>query len=96
MYELYPMRVCELDPKQRKSHANLLLISDENGNRHYCLIKNKSRLFSKQGSKRKRKLHICDYCMQKFGTEKLLNEHLEYCSQHECVKTIFSLKKKVY
>ena len=78
-----------MDPKQRKSHANLLLISEENGNRHYCLIKNKSRLFSKQGSKRKRQLHMCDYCHEKFGTEKLLNEHVEYCSQYDCVKTFF-------
>ena len=74
--------------KQNKRLVNLLLISNENG-KHYCLIKNISRLYSKQVSNHGHKIHICYHWLQHFTHEKTLKEHKEYCEKHDCVKTIF-------
>ena len=73
----------------------MLLINDENDydnencNKHYCLIKDMSRLFSRQISNRKEKKYICNYCLQHFGNEKIFKNHLEYCEKYKCGKTIY-------
>ena len=77
--------------KQNKTYVNLLLI-DDGSKKHYCLIKNLSRLVSKKLNKHGHKRHICHYCLQHFTNEKILKEHLEYCEKHDCVKTIFPKK----
>ena len=77
--------------KQNKTYVDLLLINDEN-RKHYCLIKNLSRLDSKQFNKHGHKTHTCHYCLNYFTNEKTLKEHLEYCVKHDCVKTIFPKK----
>ena len=89
MYKFYPLRVSGFNRKERKSTVDLLLLSDYDGNRHYCLIKDKGKLLSKANEKPKK---YCDYCHQKFGNKKLLKEQVEYCKEYECVKTFF-LKK---
>ena len=88
--EIFPLRV---SAKECKNRVNILLI-ENNGVRHYCLVKRKnmSRLLSSQNSKRKSKKHYCEYCFQKFGKEKLLKEHLEYRSKFKCGKTVFPKK----
>ncbi|KAL3268684.1 hypothetical protein HHI36_007787 [Cryptolaemus montrouzieri] len=79
-------------------HVNLLLIQDkyfprneenrfknEDGDieikYHYVLIKNLSRLVSNQLHKR-RKLYICEQCLNYFMSEQKLTEHIELCSKH--------------
>src|SRR5262249_42460636 len=52
-------------------------------NYHYCWIKDMSKLISSQKRAIKRhRIHLCDGCLQYFGTELLLQRHLE----HDCEK----------
>lgn len=37
---------------------------------------------------------ICDYCLNYFGTQVLLNKHEECCSQYKAVKTIMPVESK--
>lgn len=69
---------------QRKlgKHVNLLLISEDNGNCHYCCIKDMSRLLSSQLSKRKIKTYICDGCLQYFSNERQLMRHQCFDCNH--------------
>ena len=103
-HEIFPLRVSKLNEEHVNTHVdthvdthvnthvNILLISDENGDKHYCLIKNMSRLFSNQVNKSKEKIHICNYCLQNFRNEKTLKNHLEYCSKYKCGKTVYPNK----
>ncbi|KAJ8910231.1 hypothetical protein NQ315_015923 [Exocentrus adspersus] len=61
-------------------HINLLLITDDNGNSHYCWIKNFSRLVSSQINSREHKKYFCDGCLLHFTCEKLLQRH----QAHDC------------
>ena len=54
--------------------------------KHYCLIKDLSRLLSSQATKGKRKEYFCMRCLNHFGCQKALNRHLEYCSKYKAVK----------
>ena len=70
-HEIFPLRVSKFDLEQqeKQTRVNILLITNENGDigqrcKHYCLIKNMSRLFSSQLNKHKEKPHICYYCLQ--------------------------------
>lgn len=56
-------------------HINLLLISDDDSNQHYCTIKDLSKLVSSQITKRNGKKHLCDGCLQYFRTRDLLELH---------------------
>ena len=47
---------------------------------HYGVVKNLSRLVSSQKSKNKRPKFICMRCLNHFGSEKVLENHLEWCS----------------
>lgn len=63
---------------RKPQHINLLYLEDdEGGMQHYCWIKNLGRLVNSQISKRKTSKFICDGCLQHFGTEKLLLEHMK-------------------
>ena len=53
-----------------------------------------NRLLASQYSKHGHKTHHCNYCHQIFGKEKILKDHLEYCSKFECGKTVFPEKGK--
>ena len=64
---------------------NLLLIENE-GVTHYCLIKDLSKLTSLQVSKHNGKIFICDNCLNHFQKEDSLKNHKEYCDTNECVK----------
>lgn len=73
--------------KQRRAkHVNLLLISDNQGNSHYCLIKNLSRLVSSQINSHKNAKFICDGCLQKFPTYEALQAHMLNDCGHVTVK----------
>ena len=88
--EVFPLRISE---KRDVNHVNILLI-ERNGKKH-CLIKSMSRLLSTQLSKRHGKKYICNYCLQKFGKERILKNHLEYCSKFKCAKTVYPKKGEI-
>ncbi|XP_022777903.1 uncharacterized protein LOC111319374 [Stylophora pistillata] len=84
---LNPLRVSSEAPGLRssKTHIDLLLIT-EGDKKHYCLIKNLSRLVSSQLSKNKNKKFICRRCLNYFGTQRVLDKHDELCRDHEAVR----------
>ncbi|XP_050505444.1 uncharacterized protein LOC126883817 [Diabrotica virgifera virgifera] len=62
--------------KSKKStHVNLLLIFDDNGNSHYCYIKNLSRLISSQKSHHNGQTFLCNGCLQFFSSLERLHKH---------------------
>ena len=65
---------------QRLHHVNLLLLKSDSVS-HYCLITNLNRFLSRT-SKHKSQMFFCCYCLHGFVKEKLLNEHIHYCSVH--------------
>ena len=58
-------------------HINLLLIGDDEGNFHYCLITDLARLISNQLSKHNGKKFLCDGCLQFFNSKEKLCRHNE-------------------
>ena len=67
---------------ERKHFVLLLLIKDEDKNKHYTLVKDSSRLLSSQLSKHKDEKFICWNCMNIFyKKEKFLN-HREQCQNN--------------
>ena len=61
-----------------RKHNIILLLIEINGVKHYCLVKNPSRLLSKQTSAHKEGTP--------FWSHKSLEKHWEYCRNHEAVK----------
>ena len=47
-----------------------------------------SRLISKRISKHKCSVYVCDYCLNYFSSQKVLDKHTESCSKHDAVNTI--------
>ena len=82
--KVHPLRVSE-HVYNRKVNIILLLI-ERDGVKHYCLVKNSSRLLSKQTSAHKKGTHICFRCLNPFWTHKSLEKHWEYCRNHKAVK----------
>ena len=58
-----------------------LRLIEEEGNQHYCLIKNISRLLSKQVRKHDGSLFFCRRCLSHFPNRKKLAIHDLYCSK---------------
>jgi len=81
---VYPLR----NSKKIKTPVNLLLLE----NKHYVLIKNSSRLLSCQTSKSKKRKFFCSNCLICFTKKELLEKHLEYCENHDSLKTTMSQK----
>ena len=77
-----PLRISEVE---RQHNIDLLLI-EEDGKKHYCLIKNLSRLLSKQVTKDKKPKVFCRRCLNHFPNNEKLEVHKEYCARKECVK----------
>ncbi|XP_030760007.1 uncharacterized protein LOC115885288 [Sitophilus oryzae] len=78
-------------------HVNLLLISDDSGNNHYCLIRNMSRLISKQLSGKQHSKFLCDGCLVYFSSDIKLENHQKYDCGHVVVETPSdNLKKNKY
>ena len=82
--KVHPLRVSD-HIYIRKQNIILLLI-ERDGVNHYCLVKNSSRLLSKQISAHKGGTHICFRCLNPFWSHKSLEKHWEYCRKHEAVK----------
>ena len=79
---VYPLR--NSDNTDREHNIILMLIEERV--KHYCLIKDLSRLLSSQATKGKRKEYFCMRCLNPFGCQEALNRHLEYCSKYKAVK----------
>ena len=69
-----------------RKHNVILLLIERDGVKHYCLVKNPSRLLSKQISAHKEGTHFCFRCLNPFWSHKSLEKHWEYCRNHEAVK----------
>ena len=82
--KVHPLRVSE--HTYIRKHNIILLLIERNGVKHYCLVKNPSRLLSKQISAHKEGTHICFRCLNPFWSHKSLEKHWEYCRNHEAVK----------
>ena len=80
---VYPLRNSDNTDRE---HKIVLMLIEKDGVKHYCLVKNVSRLLSSQVSKHNGKKYFCDRCFNPFWCEQSLNKHLEYCSNHEAVK----------
>ncbi|PFX11357.1 hypothetical protein AWC38_SpisGene24958 [Stylophora pistillata] len=86
MYEdgLNPLRVSSKAQSTTKV-IDLLLIT-EGDKKHYCLIKNLSRLVSSSLSKHEHKKFICRRCLNYLGSQRVLDTHSELCRDHEAVR----------
>ena len=88
--KVYPLR--SSDHIYIRKHNIILLLIERDGVKHYCLVKNSSRLLSKQVSAHKEGTHICFRCLNPFWSHKSLEKHWEYCRNHEAVKINMSEK----
>ncbi|XP_030762209.1 uncharacterized protein LOC115887026 [Sitophilus oryzae] len=78
-------------------HVHLLLISDDSGNNHYCLIRNMSRLISNQLSGKQHSKFLCDGGLVYFSSDVKLKNHQKYDCGHVIVETPSdNLKKNKY
>jgi hypothetical protein len=79
-----PIRVSK---DEKMNHRDLLLLQDNNGNKHYCLITSMSRLIRQQ-SKSSRKVHVCKRCFTMFGKNGFarLQAHQILCNQHTAAR----------
>ena len=82
--KVYPLR--SSDYIYIRKHNIILLLMERDGVNHYCLVKNSSRLLSKQVSSHKEGTHICFRCLNPFWSHDSLKKHWEYCRNHEAVK----------
>ena len=82
--KVHPLR--SSDYVYNRKHNIILLLIERDGVKHYCLVKNPSRLLSKQISAHKEGSHICFRCLNPFWSHKSLEKHWEYCRNHEAVK----------
>ena len=62
------------------------MLIEEEGVKHYCLVKSLSRLLASQVSKHGKTQHFCLRCLNPFWCQESLSRHPEYCGQHEAVK----------
>ena len=60
--------------------VNLLLITNSNGERHYCGIPKLSRLYRHKLTSHNM-YHICERCIRSFSSKKLLEEHFIWCAK---------------
>ena len=77
---VYPIRPSKYSYK-RKHLVVLLLITDEEKNFHYTLVKNGSKLLSKQHSNYEHKIFRCWNCFNVFHDEDKLFSHTDHCSR---------------
>ena len=83
--------------RKQDVHINLLIISDDSGNNHYCWIKNLSRLISNQLSRNSHEKFICDGCLTYFHEQSKLDRHQrEDCKHVKSVLPSDELKQNKY
>ena len=82
--EVYPLYISKLK-KLTKNVVNLLLLTNENKQTHYCLIKSLSRLLRKQGNYSNKRFY-CTFCLHAFTKQTLLDKHASLCKKHTAQK----------
>ena len=83
---VYPPRISKL---KREKNVRLLLLE----NKHYCLVKNFSRLVSMQVSKHHSAVEVCVLrCLNHFPNKKVLEKHEGNCQNHKAIKIVFPKK----
>ena len=80
---VYPLRTSNCNDRQ---HNIILMLIEEGGVKHYCLVKDLSRLLSSQVSNHNGEHQFCLRCLNPFWCQKSLNKHQEYCSNYEAFK----------
>ena len=80
---VYPLR--NSDCKDR-DHNIILMLIEEGGVKHYCLVNSLSRLLASQVPKNNGTHYFCLRCLNPFWCEKSLSRHQEYCNEYEAVK----------
>ena len=75
-------------PTKRREKVVRLFFFKSGKNSHYSVIRSMTRLISKQVSKNTKEKYVCDYCLNYFGKQNLLDKHTESCSKHNAVNTI--------
>ena len=78
----YENSICPVRISKFKRENNVTLLE----NKHFCLVKSLSRLFSSQSSKDARKKEYCLRCLNHFPSKKVLEQHEEYCDNYDAVK----------
>ena len=81
--KLCTLRKAKFDTQRRT--ASLLLI-DQEGKRHYVVIKNLSRLLSSSNGEHQDQPHFCLNCLQGFHIKESRNKHFKYCVDHKAVR----------
>ena len=79
---VYPLR--NGNNTDRKHKITLMLIEQDRV-KHYCLVKDLSRLLSSQISKYNGKKYFCDRCLNPFNNQEALDKHKKYCNEYEAV-----------
>jgi len=79
--KVYRLRMSKF---KRQKEIDLMLLK----NKHYCLVKNLSRLMSMQTSKHHGEIVICRRCLNHFPNEKALEKHIENCQNHDAIKIV--------
>ena len=74
-YTVYPLR---LTKSNAETIVNLFLWGN-----HYSVVKDLSRFASSQINSNEHAKHICDRCMNAFGSIERLGKHMELCLNHE-------------
>ena len=77
-YIVFPLHITD---KRDRNHDNHLLIANEDGEQHYCLIRNLSQLLGKR-THHNGQSYYCNYCLRAFIKQSLLNDHIPYSQPH--------------
>ena len=72
----------------------ILMLIEEGGVKHYCLVKGIERLLSSQASNGKRIQYFCLRCLNPFWCQEALDKHKEYCNEYKAVKIELPKKKE--
>ena len=80
---VYPLRN---SVSMGRDYNIILMLIEEGGVKHYCLVKSIERLLFSQASNGKRKEHFCLRCLNPFWCQEALDKHKEYCNEYEAVK----------
>ena len=80
--KLYPLRMAQRDTQNTTD----FFLHEKDGQSHYSLIKNFSRLFRSQITSRTNgTIYICKKCFIHFSKEEMFEKHASYCSTNETV-----------
>ena len=75
--------------ERHERFVRLFFFKNGNGGSHCCTVTNMPGLISRQikSHNKGRGIFVCDYCLNYFGTQSLLDKHEESCSKYKAVKT---------